>query len=445
MRDPSTFETRLAEAFDLYASGAPIQVDSAALAVGLANRQPRRRLFGLDWSSPSMRLVLVAALLGATLAAALLGAGMKPNERPLDATSERLMVWLPTGDGGAMYLFDSSGELRWSGRRQSGGCPMLLPGSRIAVPGIRIHIETDDGRPVEDIDTGYEGYERWAPDRRAIVLVDTSGPISVMQFGQATVRYGEDGGLAGAVDVAVSNGGTRVVVAVRTATGVDLHLLDGRDTVIYRLEPFDAQVVNPQLMMAPDGSRVALVYANTTGRLPEPHVVIVSLPDGAAVAARPEVVPSLGYDPVSWSPDGSTLALLYGGSVQLYDAATGVWRDSGWNGSSVTNASRWRNEPGAGLGIAMFDGSRLDVFREGVATGRRVPIAGAGSAFSPDGTQFAFLEGAGLDEVRSGRLTRISAVDVWGDGPDRLIATLPEDAPPFIGEPCLDWQPGEPP
>jgi hypothetical protein len=440
------FEQRLSLDLRTLAEGGVRPVDRRAIAENAIAHGRRRGIASLR----GVRLALVAALLGAVLFGALFAAGMKTDD-PFDATSERILVWLPSGgDSGAAYLFDPAGTPRWSGTKFSDGCPTLLPGSGVVLHGSGsprgtggLRIETDDGRAVEEIDVAPGTSQYWAPDRSAVALISfETGLITVVRFGQGTTQYGQDGSLAFALTAAVLNGGSRVVVAVRTATGVDLHLLDGRDTVIHQIEPFDAQVVDAALLLAPDGSRVAVVWANTEGRFPEPHVVVVSLPDGTAVSTRPEVVSSPGYVPLSWSPDSSTLALLYGGGVQLYDAVSGAWRDSGWKGSSVTNASRWRNEPGAGLGIAMFDGDRLDVYRERAATPKRVVIAGGIAAFSPDGRQFAFLEGAGPEEVGSGRPTRIWAVDVWGEAPNRLIATLPLDRPPFISEPCIDWQSG---
>jgi hypothetical protein len=449
MRDPVTFERRLADALEQYALAAPTDIDSATLALDLAGRGRDGAFPGLQWPARGIRLVLVAALLGVALVAGLLAVGMKQSD-PFDA-SDRILVWLPRGGGGgATYLFDPSGTLRWSGEQFSDGCPTLLPGSGVVLRGSggprgtsALRIETDDGQPVEaiEVEPGTNAY--WAPDHSAVALIGfDSGRTTVVQFGHRSTTYGQDGSLAGVLDAAVMNGGGRVVVAVRTDAGVDVHLIDGRDTVIYRLEPFDAQVVDPELVLAPDGSRVAMVWANTEGRFPEPHVVVISLPDGAAVETRPEVVPSLDYHPLSWSPDSSQLALVYGSRIHLYDAASRVWRDSGWASSRFRNASRWRDEPGAGLGIATFDGSALDVHREGVATGKRVPIAGSTGAFSPDGTQFAFLEGAGMEDVQAGRPTRVWAVDIWGDEPTHLIATLPADRPPYISEPCIDWQRG---
>jgi hypothetical protein len=435
MRDPVTFERRLADALEQYNLGAPVDIDSAALASELAAR-PRRRPFArFQWPSPAVRLLLVAGLLALAVVAGIVGSGMFPSDRPLGQTPGRLMVWIPTLSGsGTTYMYTSAGELQWTRQIASRGCPRLLGDGLMAMGSFgTIRVDTDLGVGVQELDVSYAGGERWAPDGRGVALVDMEdGPITVVRLGVDSTAYD----ISDAIEAVISNGGERVVVAVPRDGGADLHLLDGEDRVVYEHRPLlDSGL---QMAIAPDGSRLAVVSSGASG---EPLVAVVSLPDGGVVTTTPSVEPGSALAPISWSPDGSMFALGVDTGVQLYDVAQNAWRDAGMSVTPSIETTRWRADSGGGLGLAMLSGREVAIYREGAAPGY-LRLASDATAFEPDGSRIAAIE-VDLAQPRMYAEARIRSSDIWGNEGVEVIATLPEDHPRISSDlqPCMQWMP----
>ena len=142
MRDPSTFEARLADAFEQYTVGAPVAIDARELAAGLVRHpQARRGRFPLAATrvSRAWRLALVAAILAIAAVAGLLAAGAwrtsPPVPQPLG--DSQLFVWLPSGGSrGTAVLLADDGSVLASRDMDSRGCPTLVGGTAsLAVPG----------------------------------------------------------------------------------------------------------------------------------------------------------------------------------------------------------------------------------------------------------------------------------------------------------------------
>lgn len=445
MRDQSTFEARLTDALERYAVAGPLVEDSQALAARLVASRRRRGFGALGWPwSRTARLALVAALLGGALVAGLLAAGMLPKEPTLVVVPGRILVWQPTAaDSGFASMLDSNGNLLWSRQMASRGCPELLAGSGIATRGFgTMDIRTDDGELIDRLDVSYMGGERWAPDRRAIALVDMDqGPITVVRFGRDKVEYGRDGELAGAIEAALANGGDRAILAVRRAAGVDFHVLEnGNATVVHREAGVDSDAV--WLSIAPDGSRAAAVLASTaTGQA---LVRILSLPDGTVLSDGPTLdgADMTSVRPISWSPDGRHFALGVGADLHLYDASSNAWAAAGVYSRLFGEPSRWRSGTGSPLGLASLPSNRLSLYRQGQESVQRF-LGGIATAFSPDGSLVASVEAR---RFTVGPSVRVAFFDVWGDGGLTGAAglALEHPAPPDgTLQPCIDWQPGE--
>ena len=96
MHDPMTFESRLADAYDRWASEMPTDVDAVGLVRATRARDSGRRR---AWFARRMRVALLLALLGAlALAAALLVASRETDDPPPPAAAYQVVVARTVGD-----------------------------------------------------------------------------------------------------------------------------------------------------------------------------------------------------------------------------------------------------------------------------------------------------------------------------------------------------------
>ena len=121
-RDPMTFESRLADAFDRYVAAAPVDVDALSLAAVVATGSRRA---GPMFGRPRPRTVRLALVLGllavAAFGAALMaGALLRAQPGPLGGGG-RLMVF----SNGTAHVLDVDGTVvvSRSVATRSGGCP----------------------------------------------------------------------------------------------------------------------------------------------------------------------------------------------------------------------------------------------------------------------------------------------------------------------------------
>jgi hypothetical protein len=461
MRDPSTFEARLADAFEQYAVGAPVAIDSRQLAAAVGRHKqahrPGRFPLAATPISRAWRLALVAAILAVAAVAGLLAAGAwrtrPPVPQPLG--DSRLFVWLPSGGTrGTAVLLDDDGSILASRDMESHGCPTLVGGTEsLAVPGSgSISIQTVDGRAVDGIPSGglntnYTGFERWAPDRSSIALVDAErGPITVVHLAPSsgdpeTVRYGVTGELAGAIDASFSEDGSRLAVAVERAPGtVEIHVLqDGDDQLVRTIGPDISQDV--RVSMSPAGDRVVVVE-QAEGR--PPRVIIVDVADGTISVLDDRVETGLQFFPTAWTPDGRTVAIRAGSGLLLLDVAAGTWIDTGMYHLGNVVDARWSTTPGR-PGIAMLDDHGHLVVHVDGSRDRVSLLFGTDAAFSPDGSTVVSVGNRDGSRVYFGKAT-VMAVDVWGGRDPWVLASLPAPATFANAEgspaPCVDWLPG---
>ncbi len=279
------------------------------------------------------------------------------------------------------------------------------------------------------------------------------------------------------VSVAISPDGRRAA-----ASGADgVRIWDARAGTLERTLPTRSV---ESVLFSPDGRTVA-VKSSVGGRGPD-HPVEVTLWDAETGKAGTSLKAA---DPLSFSPDGRTLASgAPGGTVQLWDIATGRLRQSLMGGPSETiagiafsgNGDRLaagcdRTGGGAGASIRIWRGppdSRGGSPGEpggGLWVPDRVLAAGTSSlqalVFSPDGTMLAIAglsggvevwgtrtgrkqqrlwTGAPLAFAAEGRTLVTGAVEEpgfswWDLETGRLLATLRILPPDRVDEPPTDW------
>lgn len=494
MRNPSTFESRLVDAFEQLASDAPLEVDSRALAAGVARRPQVRRSRWLVIprpETPTSRLVLIAAVLAliALVGLAISGAfrlttpPFTSDNAPTppvtssiipSADGTRILVWLPVSDTqGTATLLNADGTVvaRATMSTRGGGCPILIGGTdTLAIRGFgEMTVQAIEGQSpagVPLLDTNYAGFERFSTDHRTVALVDMeNGSITVARLDPVSgwtgsTHYGPDARLAGAVDAAFSEDGRRLLVAVEPGNGeLDLHVLeDGTDRLAASLPR--AAATQLRLALSPHGRRLA-VWQGVLEQ-PSPEVVtsgdtvIVTLDDGtvsepiptpaplpSSVQFRPDLAP---FVPLSWSPDDQVLAVRLPSSLAYYDATTRGWTNTGEYFHGTITSTAWSGTP-ADRALALIDAEghfHVEGNRDIADKSSVIFFPGKG-AFSPDGSKIVTVVSNGSPSGSNGTAD-VSLLGVWGAIDPSQIASLPfnpdmsrEEA---VQRLCVDWQLG---
>jgi hypothetical protein len=458
MRDPMTFEERLADAFDRYLEAAPTRADARTLAAGLARGERGRAAGGRAFWLPrpgGLRLTLVLAALAFAGVAGLLAVGAFLTSRPAPADAGRILAWIASADGkGDAYLVGVDGAVRASREFEgSRGCPTLL-GSADAVaipgfgsvrfsgfdPGLAGQVSTE--HPGTDPGTGVGGFERWSPDHRAMVTVGIrSGPVTVVTFPTGDVANPSltSYRLKYALDAAFSPDGSRLAVMRDTDNTVEIHVLeDGSDTILAAVPTRDPEMTARTMRWAPDGSALVVVTADADGL----HLAKVGM-DGFVGA-----IPLRG----AFGPGTSLELLAVRGIYAIARTGTGeLWElDMVRSEAHDTGVRLPEGVPSvaamspSGYGVAVISGSTVRVhWFDRDPHDHVIELPGESAVFSPDGSRVLSLTSEAADDG-SGSTARLWVTDPWTPGAPALLSTLPlpdERVRPPDSIPCLQWLP----
>ncbi|MCJ7710689.1 MAG: WD40 repeat domain-containing protein [Chloroflexi bacterium] len=467
MPEPTTFESRLADAFDRYTDAAPRRVDARVLAAELA-AGGRGRHLTLPRLAPhfgGLRLANALGLLAVASVAGLLFAGgfLTPEPAPLGGGG-RILVQLTDDD--RTHLFGADGTIRASATMQSRGCPQLL-GNVDAVNlggfvantfrSFDAHLfPSFSGQGQYRQLTNYAGFEVWSGDRGSRAFVDTAAGASVVTFrdGDVANPHIDWYPIVGASGGALSPSGDVLALAVPDGPRALLvHLLGGGTDRIIAGLPVDDPEAWASISWSPDGSRF-VVSTPTPG---DRGLTLVTPSDGSVRnAGHPDLASrsSLHVPAGAWSPDGgSIVAMTDTGKLEVIDLDEGVHQllpflvgpaisAVRWSpdGTSLAVVAEWRGWPARqAVTIYPLDGSEPRVVELPGTTGESSEMA-----WSPDGTMLLTVDTAGPVKGRTGDAARLWATDVWGDAQSRSIASVPQAAHfslRGLGAPCLEWLP----
>jgi Tol biopolymer transport system component len=333
MRDPMTFEARLADAFDRYVEPVDVAVDARALTASIAATQTGERSSLrslLRQNRRAIQLALVATLLLILLFAAL-QAGRRPPAPPFGVAGNGSIAW---GDGGDILVGDPFGSseprrLEATGNQVEAG--FSLDGLRLVAI-----VERDDGRidlqvadangrgwrtitpePVDEVD-----WVDWMPDGRTLYAAARVGDAWRL------VLYDADGQVPpdwvdwpGAItDVrARPPDGRQLLVRGTTAEGTGLYLFDrGTRTFSTLVRPRVRENPDRDLVASewsPDGSTIALQAWSD-----EPQLMQLFLlhTDGSPPVRLTHDERAWLESWPHWSPDGRRIAYF-----RLFYEATG--------------------------------------------------------------------------------------------------------------------------
>jgi hypothetical protein len=369
-RDPLTFETRLADAFERYVVAAPVDVDSRTLVALVATDAARHRrpTFGPLAISPRWAIVLAMLAALAVGAALVAGALLRSQPGPLGGGGNLLVF-----SGGTATVFDTAGTVltRRFVETRVGGCPRLVAG------GTALAASTFNGLGVRGIgagatattlDTSYTGGERWSVDGRVLARVRLTGGITFTTFPHAQTDN--------PVDVDVPN----------SDIGAGIGIIDSS--------------------LSPDGSTLAVLAATDRAQLPDnpdgaatDGPVDVLLIDSATGAVRPMPSHELGavWPAMTWSSDASRVGFVAGGpdgtvTGWVVDVRDATERSFPIRAASAAPTAYALNADGtralvAGDGVHVIDTTdgRTLVLVDGAPTGE--------VAWGPDGRSFAWVDG----------------------------------------------------
>ena len=275
MRDPMTFEARLADAFDRYVAPVDVDVDARALSSTFAAAGRRARPSWHSLLMPDRRAIqvaLVAVLLLALLFAAL-QAGRRPPPPPFGVAGNGLVAYV---DGGDVFVADPFGNRDARAIRAPGEqleAAFSLDGRRL----VAVVRRDDSGFDLQVTDVD-------APDWRTV----NPQPLDEVY----TVGW-------------LPDGRTLYVVAPQDRVG-RLQLLDADGRLQPRRIDWPGDVTDAQAR-PPDG-RQLLVRRALGGKV---GLFLLDLTDGTiTTVVRPRHRGNADRDLVDaeWSPDGSTIA-----------------------------------------------------------------------------------------------------------------------------------------
>jgi len=453
MPDPTTFEARLADAFDRYVAPAPTAVNAAAVARAVAGGRGTTR--PVTASRPEwlrgLRLAMMLALLALAAALAILAAGALRRTPPGPLGGGQIFV--ATGPFHAGYIVKSDGTLTavTAGTTRGGSCPILVDGGALfATTGYgTLDLRTATSALVRGtLDTHYAGFELWSPDGRRVALVDWDHAVTIATPAADGTATLDRIGIAGIKWAGWSDDSSRLAVAVPGSSGIVVSVVNAADGAVRTLPPFAAPSsspatpdVLPLVPWSPDGSRVALAVATVGGDA----IVVVDLGSGASGApvTVPEINDARGrplQGPGAWSPDGARILITTADHrILSVEVATGTRMELA-AGDQVGDP-HWSPD---GTSIAYREALGLvTVGLDGVVH-RRIPLSPTDViAWSPDGQLVALVADAQGAAV-SGKAhdAAIWLYDPWDDSPRNLLTRLDGvSVPDSLVQTCLTWQP----
>jgi hypothetical protein len=452
MRDPMTFDDRLADAFARYTAAAPTDVDARSLAAGLAaTRRPRWAGLPAAFAPRpiSLRLLVLVGLLALALVAGLLAAGafVHADKAPLGGGG-RILAWLPDEGGGTAHLLGTDGVGRASLTLPTSTCPTLLADADAI--GVAVQRNPGDVRftslltgKATSLPIPGAGFQLWSANHGAYAMVDiVSQAISVVAFPDGDIehpkitRYESPRFGAGAPNTygAFSWSTAKLALPVVIGTNsVAIHVFaDGIDTTVATVFTGDS-LLAARLMWGQGDNHIAIVTSDAGLGL----LTVVNVSDGAV---RQFGGPVSGLDigqlePVGMSPDGRYVIVqpLPTDRAWILDTAQGRWQ--ALDAALTRDTSmRWSADGrlamiiGATVVVRSFDGS----------PDRIVNLPGDVAAWSPDGTAVVSLV------TGAGQPATLWATGVWQPDKARQIATIAPSGrgPALAGDsPCVQWLP----
>ncbi len=460
MREKTTFEHLLEDAFDRYAvAGAPLDADPHTLAVEAVSGGGRRRGLALRIPAAPRGLLLAASvglLLLTLLAAALMAGALPVKPRAPLGGGGRILVTYPTGPS---HLLTIDGDRAVAREVRVRGCPRTVGNADATATMQRfvgIRYEGFDGGVSEPISTKYAGGERWSADNRVLALVDwTHGTVTFVTIPGNDVEHPAQ--LTVAVDVRdlpvttdgypmfegnFSPDGRSFLLVTYPDTGGGtprnrLSVLDvgtGASRALTDVPAITPTPVDPIVGVAWAPGNSAIAFASTVDGMSQ--VGWVSTESGQLTwLGHPQGVPDAADLVVqAWSPDASRIAVWADGSLWFVDADGGTWQRTPLAGpNSPTTFAMTPDGRKAGV----VNGSVLTVLDVPTGTMEVRRLGGSTVAWSPDRSALSVLEpsaGAGPTEVL--------VYDPWTASEPVRLFTVPEESSFPVGGtggPCLQW------
>jgi hypothetical protein len=462
MRDPMTFEDRLTGAFAAYTAAAPLDVDPRALVAELAGGGRSRRLALPTFNFArfgGVRLALVLGLLALASVVGLLFAGgfLRPDGGPLGGGG-RILVTGPARPGTMLDIVDSGVRAR---EVPLSGCPQVIGNADAVATNARfvgILFTAFDGSSSSPIKTNYGGGERWSPDNRVLALLDaTHGAVTFVTLANGDVLHPVKRTVPLGLDIEPDTDGNRLFEGTFSRDGRhllvesaapqgdpparQLTLLDVEGGAPRRLAVLPTEDPRAGVFLRPmwsaDGSAVALVTTHDG----VPQLATISTSNGEIQwLGRPDdVAPEAELVVADVAPDGSRVAVLAGGLLEIVETTERIWHRT---------PLAWPLEPTAsgfapdGRQLALVNGKTLTTLDIATNTVRRRSLPSALVAWSPDRTVLAVL-----DPGTAAGQAAVSAWDPWSDAPPSMIASVRTDqagANPIAAQTrgrCLLWLP----
>ncbi|HEX5826196.1 MAG TPA: hypothetical protein VFY23_01635 [Candidatus Limnocylindrales bacterium] len=451
MRDPATFEARLADAFDRYAASAPVDVDARTLAAAIARPRARGPI-AARWAAAPRWVVVLGLVAAGALGAALLAGALLRSEPGLLGGGGRIVVIYPVGPSSLVTLDDDGADVREVALR---GCPMVSGTAEATITRERFEgtsFTGFDGGVSAPISHSYAGGERWSPDNRTLAMLK-------FDEGEVTFARIENGDVENPVL-------TTVPLDLRAA-GVDVDgrrsfngdfSQDGRQLLV-RTWP-DASgtslllvvpvTVDPPRLLAEIGSTGDQLYGGATWSGDASAVAVLGVEGGVPGLAviptdtgvvrwlgRPAGVPADAALTVErWSPDGSRVGVWADGFLHLVDVGTAQWTRTRVPGPTDVAVAL---SPDGRL-VGTIGGSTLTVTDTGTGDVRARQLGGFVTAWSPDRSAIAVVVPAGDKPT-----AEVRVLDPWTDAAPTVVAVIPRDqgpTPPAPDpNPCIQWLP----
>jgi len=376
----------------------------------MVRRRERRR------RNSRISAVAVGAAITALLVFALARTGPAPDSMPantpMPSASNGLVAYTVPGEaqaGAGIYFAEQAKAPRLAVGSEGGSvwCPAFSPdGTRLAFTRWK-KFPSADVFVADVTDAGIVGgSERlvatahaspcpeWAPDSQRLLYPDKEGlrSVDVNGDGQPILIWGADS--TGIGDVEWSPDGSLVAVAQKFDAYV--RIVSARDGA------FVAQaqgVPHGELSWSPNGDRIAIGQAAVDGHQP---VRVISVESGESEELTAAGRTFNGYGAPSWSPDGTSLALLdHSGEADTGIVIVRPGQDS------------WYRLPLPS--VRAPSGGRLEVWE---------------LRWSPDGKQLLVASGCSVHTMPAD-----------GKGPVTLVSSPDVDPQACLRPPGLDWRP----